>query len=204
MRVVLVDDHALIRNSLRELLESRGVQVLADLDPSPDLARRIAELSPDVVLLDLSMPGANGNSLLRELKQQLAAKVIVLTMHVDEPWVSRALEAGADGYLSKSCSPQELLEALTVVLDGGRPMSPEVARTLAQTGARPSVPRLTPRERQVLKLVARGCTARDLAQQMTVTVNTAKTHLHSLYRKLGVSDRTQLLLLSQRHGWLED
>lgn len=195
MRVVLVESHTLVRRGIRHLLEDGGVQVLADGEPGPSSMEVLGRDLPDVLLLEVDMGGQQ--FLERVKKRHPSLPVLVVSAQLSQSWIAGALAAGAEGYLSKSCSPEDLLEALKAVVAGGRPLGPEVVTALADGWSHPA-PRLTAREREVLSLVGCGCAAPELARRLSVSVNTAKTHLHSLYRKLGVSDRAQLLLLAQR------
>ena len=208
MRVALVDDHSLVRTGVRERLETRDVEVVCDFGPSAEVLERVAAYKPDVLVLDLSMPGRNGVELLRKWKTLYPGiPVLILSMHVEEPWVSWALEAGADGYISKSSEPPELMEALDSVYRGSSYFGPQVKRVLRigeEAGAKPPALRLTRREQEVLQQVGRGSTLPELAQHFVLSHNTAKTHLHNLYRKFKVSDRAQLLLKARRLGLLDD
>lgn len=195
MRVVLIDDHLLVRRGVREILEGSGVEVVADLDPHSAVLEEAAAARPDVLILDLAMPEPGGIALLREWKSRYpAVPVLILSMHVEQPWVGWAMTAGADGYLSKASRPEQLLEALQAVQEGRPALCPQVSRLLERVPAGPGQPRLTRREIEVLREVKRGANIAELAARFVVSHNTAKTHLHSLYRKFQVSDRAQLLL----------
>ncbi len=201
MRVVLIDDHMLVRRGVREILEGRGVEVVADLDPHPSVLEEAARARPDVLVLDLAMPEPGGVALLREWKsRQPAVPVLILSMHVEQPWVGWAMEAGADGYLSKASGPEQLLEALRDLEAGRSAICPQVSRLVERMPARAAGPRLTRRELEVLREVRRGANIAELAARFVVSHNTAKTHLHSLYRKFQVSDRAQLLLKAHHLG----
>lgn len=205
MRVALVDDHELVRSGLREMLEARQVEVVIDLGPTSDVLQRLLAAEPEVLVLDLSMPGQGGLELLKIWKTRAPEiPVLVLSMHVGEPWVGWARDAGAEGYLSKSAAPDELVAALRAVRAGQTHYAPEVERLLRnRTGSRSNALRLTPREREVLKQIGLGATLTELSAHFVVSRNTAKTHLHNLYRKFEVSDRTQLLLKARSLGLLD-
>lgn len=205
MRVVLVDDHELVRRGVRELLEARGIEVAGDFGPLPDLHQRVLALVPDVVLLDLSMPGEGGIDYLKRWKLDSPhLPILVLSMHVEEPWVGWATAAGADGYLSKSAGPDELVKAIGELARGGRYFSAQVAHLKSlESRAGLGVQALTKKEKEVLRQVGQGATLTELAVHFVVSRNTAKTHLHSLYRKFGVSDRAQLLVKAKSLGLLD-
>ena len=208
MRVALVDDHSLVRTGVREILEARNVEVVCDLGPSTEVLEIVGAHKPDTPVLDLSIPRRNGVELLKKWKTlHPAIPVLILSMHVEEPWVSWALEAGADGYISKSAEPPELMMALETVC-GGRPyFGSQVRRVLKigeEAGTKARALHLTQREKEVLQQVGRGSTLPELAKHFVVSHNTAKTHLHNLYRKFKVSDRAQLLLKARKLGLLDD
>lgn len=201
MRVVLIDDHMLVRRGVRELLEGRGIEVSADLDPHPKVLDEAAAAEPDVLVLDLAMPEPGGVALLSEWKRRFPSiPVLVLSMHMEQPWVGRAVEAGADGYLSKASGPEELVTALRDLRDGKTALCSRVRRLLERMPPNSVGLRLTRRELEVLRQVTHGANIDELAAHFVVSRNTAKTHLHSLYRKLEVSDRTQLLLKAHELG----
>lgn len=203
MRVVLVDDHTLVRRGLKEMLESRGVQVVADLGPSQDILTSVYAHRPDVLVLDLAMPGEGGLALLTRWKKEYPhIPVLILSMHVEEPWVSWVLAAGAEGFLSKSSAPEDVVRALQSILEGGRPFSSEISEVLTRREQQGPTPSFTRREMEVLRRVCEGATIADLAAGFVISHNTAKSHLHSLYRKLGVSDRAQVLLKAKTLGLL--
>lgn len=202
MRVVLIDDHALVRRGVRGVLESRGVTVLGDLAPHEGVLVEAGALCPDLLLLDPSMTQYDGLDLLRRWKaRHPEIPVMVLSMNVDETTVGQAMQAGADGYVCKSSEPEDLWRAMAALGRGEKPLCPRTRPP--RRGREPDLAQLTARELQVLVEVGRGATLSDLAAHFVVSRNTAKSHLHSLYRKLGVSDRAQVILKGREMGLLD-
>ena len=200
MRVVLVDGHTMERQGVRELLKSLGMTVVGDLAPHEEVVEEAGALAPEVLLLDPSMSGPDGLDLLRRWKRRYPnIPVIVLSMEADS-LMGQAMDAGADGYVCKSSHPDELLQALAALARDEKPfcLGTRKAGRKAETGSLP-LPR---REREVLSQVGQGATLSDLASHFVVSRNTAKSHLHSLYRKLEVSDRAQLIVKASGLGLL--
>lgn len=205
IRVLLVDDHALVRRGLTELLTAAvGIEVVGALSDGSLAAPAVLDLGPDVVLMDLSMPGMDG---IEATKAVLAArpqtKVIMLTSFSESAKILAALEAGAIGYLLKDAEPDDIVRALRDAQDGGVPLSPKAARALlpANRPARDAtVDALTAREREVLSLVAVGLPNKSIARRLAISEKTVKSHLTRVFTVLGVGDRTSAALWAQRHG----
>jgi DNA-binding NarL/FixJ family response regulator len=206
IRVLVVDDHPVVRQGLRSFLSSRpGIEVVGEAADGEGAVRAAARLRPDVVLLDLVMPGAGGVEAIRRLRVgEDAPRVLVLTSFAGDEQVLPALRAGASGYLLKDVAPADLEAAIRTVHDGHAHLDPQVATTVVGAvagGRQPAqVAELTPREREVLRLLARGLSNRELARALSVTEKTVKTHVSSILAKLGVADRTQAALFAVRHG----
>jgi len=207
IRVLLADDHAVVRQGLRTFLDlQEDIEVVAeagDGETTIDAARRT---QPDVVLLDLVMPGLDGVGALKRLREAgLRARVIVLTSFGDDDKLFAALRAGAAGYLLKDVEPAELVRSIRSVADGHTPLSPTIAtrivEEIAQGGGAPAqLDDLTPRERDVLVLIARGRSNKVIALELGVAEKTVKTHVSHILAKLGLTDRTQAALYAVRHG----
>jgi NarL family two-component system response regulator LiaR len=204
IRVLVVDDHAVVREGLRSFLELQdGIEVVgeaADGKEALELARRVG---PDVVLMDLVMPNVDGLEAMRRLRQSApTARVIVLTSFLDEDHLLPAMRAGAAGYLLKNAQPQELARAIRAADAGEALIDPAVAARLVDVLARdrPSIERLTPREREVLELIGRGFSNKRIALELGIAEKTAKTHVSNLLGKLGLADRTQAALYAARLG----
>jgi DNA-binding NarL/FixJ family response regulator len=206
IRVLITDDHAIVRTGLAQLLGTTNDLVL--VGEAADGARAVelaAELRPDVVLMDLSMPGVDG---VRATASIVAAnpdvRILVLTSFADQTRILDALEAGADGYLLKHSEPEVILAGIREVMTGGSPLDPKAARVLltqrrAGSSAEQGV-HLTGREREVLRMVGDGHPNKVIARRLGISERTVKAHLTSVYQRLGVTDRTQAALWAQRHA----
>jgi DNA-binding NarL/FixJ family response regulator len=203
IRVLIADDHQVVRRGLRTFLEVQGdIEVVAEAGDGAECARLAAEVVPDVILLDLKMPGADGLAALHALREQgSAARVLVVTSFTDLDLVVPAVRAGAAGYVSKDVAPAALAAAIRSVHAGHVLLQPDVAAALldAPHGDERAV-RLTARERAVLAEIARGRSNREIARALTVSEKTVKTHVSAILTKLGVQDRTQAALYAVRHG----
>ncbi|MGH9177723.1 MAG: response regulator [Acidimicrobiales bacterium] len=207
VRVLLADDHTLLREGLRRSLESPRVTIVgeaADGDQAVQLAR---ELAPDVVLMDVSMPGTDGVEATRAIRSQLPdVDVVMLTMHADHSVINAALRAGAAGYLVKDCTTEDILAAIEEVAAGQTALSPDLAAAMLTeaeaAGAGPSEggPLLTRREQEVLELIGKGLSTPEVADTLFISTKTVRHHLSSIYHKLEARDRTQAVLLAVRMG----
>lgn len=195
IRIVLADDHTVVREGVRALLEREdGLTVVGTAADGADAVRLCDELKPDVVILDISMPGTSGLEAAREVKAGLAPAVLVLSMHEEPEYVVEAVRAGADGYVLKDSDPRELSRAVRAVAAGAR-FFPAGTLDRLQEGVRMEEERqrararlddLTAREREVLIRVARGSTNREIAQQLSISPRTVETHRERLMGKTGV------------------
>jgi DNA-binding NarL/FixJ family response regulator len=200
--VLVVDDHQMVRAGLVTLLESSGeVDVVGQAADGRDAVRLAQELAPDVVLMDLSMPVMDGVEATRQVVATTpSARVVVLTSFSDRARVNEALTAGAIGYLLKDCEPPELLNAVRAAAAGHVPLDPRVAGVLLPTSssARPE-DALSPRELEVLRLVAEGRANKQIARALGISERTVKAHLGRVFRQLGVADRTSAALWARDH-----
>jgi NarL family two-component system response regulator LiaR len=208
IRVLVADDHAVVRQGLRTFLElQQDVEVVADV---PDGARALAaarEHRPDVVLMDLVMPGMDGSEAIRQIvRERPATRVIALTSFLDDDHVFPAVRAGAAGYLLKDVEPQELVKAIRTVHAGEALLHPAVAARLmaevAGGGEAAAADPLTAREREVVALIARGFSNKRIARELGIAEKTVKTHVSNVLTKLGLADRTQVALHAVRQGWV--
>ena len=199
--VLLVDDHALMRAGLRALIEDAGdMRVVGAAADGAEAIDRAHELRPDVVLMDLSMPGVDGAEATRRLAAELPdLQVLVLTSFADGENVVRALDAGAAGYLLKDADPASLVDAVRAVASGQSPLDPRVARTYLSTRRRPVGPELTEREREVLALVGMGLANKQIARRLGIREGTVKAHLTRVFQQIGVRDRTAAALWAREH-----
>ncbi len=206
IRVLLADDHAVVRQGLRTFLDlQEDIEVVAEAGDGEVALDAAARTDPDVILLDLVMPRLDGVGVLKRLQGQTRARVIVLTSFGDDDKLFAALRAGAAGYLLKDVEPPELVRAIRAAHGGNAPLSPTIAtrvvEEIAQGGGAPAeVDDLTPRERDVLVLIARGRSNKVIALELGVAEKTVKTHVSHIFGKLGLTDRTQAALFAVRHG----
>lgn len=214
IRVVLVDDHPLVRAGLRTLLEADGIGVVGEAADGADGVELVRELSPDVTLMDLSMPGLDGAEATRRLTAAGAqTRVVVLTSYADRDRVHEALDAGAIGYLLKDSEPALLWSSVRSAAAGHSPIDPRVAGVLLPgsgglppaTGstdggpAATSADLLSAREHDVLRLLAQGMANKQIARRLDITERTVKAHLGNIYRAIGVGDRTSAALWARDH-----
>jgi DNA-binding NarL/FixJ family response regulator len=202
IRVLLVDDHALLRAGLTRLLEAHDdVEVVAEAADGETGAALAAELGPDVALVDLAMPGEDG---IQATGQILAAspgtRVVILTAFSDRRQILGALDAGAVGYLLKDAAPDELLDGVRAAARGEAPLAPQAAAAVSSRGEPGEGGTLTPREREVLKLIAEGLPNKQIARALGISEKTVKAHLTKIYGAIGVTDRTAAALWAHRNG----
>lgn len=203
IRVLLADDHPVVREGLRGMLNAEpDLDVVGEAGSGPEAEALAAELLPDIVLMDLRMPGGDGVAATARITAAgLACRVIVLTTYETDGDILRAVEAGAAGYLLKDATRAELADAIRAAARGETVLSPSVAtRLMDQLRTRPERPRLTEREGAVLRLVAEGCTNAEIGRRLFIGESTVKTHLLRSFGKLGVDDRTAAVTSAMRHG----
>jgi DNA-binding NarL/FixJ family response regulator len=199
--IVLVDDHTMLRQGLRRALEAEGVRVLGEASNGADAVKMALELKPDVVLMDVSMPGTDGIEATRLLMGADARqRVVMLTMHVDRDIIDRAFRSGAVGYLTKDASINDVVSAIDLASNGDRPMSPHLATAMLDASRGPDESIISAREEEVLQLVANGLGTSEIADQLFISQKTVKNHLSSIYEKLDARDRTQAVLMAVKMG----
>jgi len=202
IRVLVVDDHEVVRTGLAYLLGTApDLMCVGTAGDGAAALEQVDRLTPDVVLLDLSMPVMDGVSALRALRRTgRDVRVLVLTSFSDTDLVLEAVRAGADGYLLKESTGEGILDAVRAVVAGGAPLDPAAARSLL-TGVRanPTAVALTDREREVLELVRQGHPNKSIARRLEISERTVKAHVTHVFQRIGVSDRTQAALWAERH-----
>ena len=209
IRVLLVDDHAVVRTGFRLLLQSLAeVSVVAEAESGEAACQRYLELTPDVVVMDLAMPGMGGLEALRRIRaRHPQARVLALSAHDDPMHARRALQEGALGFLSKRSAPEALVEAVTTVASGRRYLDTALAQKLAlaeiEGAAKPPIEQLSEREFDVFIRLARGATVQKIAEDLTLSASTVGTHLYNIKQKLQVTNQSELTLLAIRHGLIE-
>ena len=209
IRVLLVDDHAVVRTGFRLLLQSLAdVEIIAEADSGEAACQRYLELAPDVVVMDLAMPGMGGLEALRRIRaRDPQARILALSAHDDPVHARRALREGALGFLSKRSAPEALVEAVTTVGAGRRYIDMRLAQKLAiaeiEGAAKPPIERLSEREFEVFIRLARGATVQKIADDLNLSASTVGTHLYNIKQKLEVNNQSELTLLAIRHGIIE-
>jgi DNA-binding NarL/FixJ family response regulator len=209
LRVVLADDHALVRAGFRSLLEAlAGVQVVGEAADGREALRLIGELRPDLALIDIAMPGLNGLEVVgRVAKEHPRTRVIVVSMHAQDEYVRRALVAGAAGYMLKHADGRELEMAIRAVAAGGTWLSPSVSKKVVAAysknergGAEDPVEALTGRQREILQLIAEGHSRKEIAQRLQLSVKTVESHRAQLVERLGKRSTAELVRWAIQHG----
>ena len=208
VRVLLADDHVLVRAGIRALLEGlEGVVVVAEAGDGGEVLELARKHRPDIVLLDISMPGIGGLEASAQLKQELPeVRVVMLSMHANEEYVLQALRAGAVGYMLKDSATAELELALQAVMQGETYLSPPISKQVVEgyvqrVGAeQPAADHLTPRQRQVLQLIAEGLSTKEIAYRLELSVKTVETHRAQLMERLQIRDIAGLVKYAIRNG----
>jgi len=208
IRVLVADDHAVVRQGLRTFLELQDdIEVVADVADGRQALDAVAEHEPDVVLMDLVLPVVDGVEAIRRIAaERPQTRVIALTSFLDDDKLFPAVRAGAAGYLLKDVEPQELVKAIRTVHGGEALLHPAVAARLMEEvagGKQEAADPLTPREREVVELIARGLSNKRIAAELGIAEKTVKAHVSNVLGKLGLSDRTQVAMHAVRAGWVE-
>ena len=207
IRVLLVDDHAVVRAGFRRLLEGCGVRVSAEADTGEAGYRAYVDAPCEVVILDLALPGRGGLETLRRLRaRDAAARVLVFTMHDEPAFAEQALAAGALGYVTKSSSPEVLLDAVTRVARGERCLSPDIAERLALApsgGPQAAIEALSPREFEIFRQLAAGHSAAEIGERLALSAKTVANYGSQIRARLGVGSRAELARLAIRLGLIE-
>jgi two-component system response regulator NreC len=211
IQILIADDHGVLRAGLRTLLNAEpDLEVIAEASDGNDVLRLASELRPDIVLLDISMPGPGGIEVTRRLKEALPElRVLILTAHEDESMLREAVQAGAAGYIIKRAVESELINAIHAVWRGDLYVHPAMTRALLKetslfpVSAEPAVESLTPREIEVLHLIAKGYTNGQIAKELNLSVRTVESHRANLMGKLELRSRVELVRYAMEHGLFE-
>jgi two-component system, NarL family, response regulator DegU len=203
-RLLLVDDHKLLRQGLRRAVEDAGFEVVGEAGDGEEAVRLAVALQPDLVLMDVTMPVLDGIEATRRLRHSAPeARVVILTMHGEEETITQALRAGAVAYLLKDCSTDQVAETLHAVAAGETELSADLARSLLAElpGPEPAQPcALSQREVEVLQMFADGCSTVEVGERLYISAKTVKNHLASIYEKLDARDRTHAVVTAVRMG----
>jgi two-component system response regulator NreC len=210
--IVLADDHHVVRQALRLLLAAEpDLQVVGEAGDGLDVTRLVERLKPDVLVVDLMMPGLNGLEVTRQVCERLPhTHVVVLSMHANEAYVLEALRNGADGFILKDASAAEFLEGVRAVAAGRRYLSPPLSdraldayAQMAAASVQDPYELLTPREREALHLAAEGLSSNEIAERLTISPRTAETHRENFMRKLGLHNQAELIRYAMKRGVVE-
>ncbi len=203
IRLVIADDHAVVRSGLTQLLSAEAdVEIVGAAGDGEEAVSLCEALAPDVVLMDLEMPSVDGIEATRRIvSSEVETAVVILTSFSDRERILRAIDAGAVGYLLKDAEPDELVRAVRAAAEGEAPLDPKAARAVlsARAGGSPT-DALSEREREVLAMVAEGLPNKLIARRLSISEKTVKAHLTSIFRRIDVTDRTQAALWAQRNG----
>lgn len=210
IRVLIADDHKMVREGLRHILEFDGeIQVIDEADNGEECIKKIRSSKPDIVLLDINMPVMNGIEALQEIrKKKLKTKVIILTVHNEIEYLLRAVDIGIDGYVLKDSDAHELIRAVTSVYEGDKFIQPSLipllnSKLIARDLDAERLEQLSKREIEVLKLVAVGMFNKEIGVELGISERTVKNHLSSIFKKIDSSDRTQAAVFAIRNGLVD-
>jgi two-component system, NarL family, response regulator DegU len=207
IRLMLVDDHSVLRQGMRRTFEEEGYEVVAEANDGNEAIRLASQFTPDVIVMDVSMPGMDGVEATRRI---VAAnpnqRIVMLTMHIDHAVMNDALKAGAVGYVTKDCTTDEIIDIVKQAADPDTILSPIIAQSMLNEAKKLDANKreedriITKREEEVLQLIADGCSTPEVAAKLYISQKTVKNHLASIYEKLNARDRTQAVLLAVRMG----
>ena len=210
INVMLVDDHGLVRSGIKRILADVGdIEVIAEADSGEQAVKQAREIKPDVILMDLSMPGIGGLEATRKITRSMPdTKIIAVTIHEDDPFPARLLEAGAVGYLTKGCDVREIIKAIKSVYRGGQYLTPGVAQKLALSllHHRDKAPleELTQREVQVMLMIVKGEPNKAISEKLCLSPKTTSTYRYRLFEKLEVANDVELTRYAIRHGLIKE
>jgi DNA-binding NarL/FixJ family response regulator len=210
-KVLLVEDHIVVRQGIKALLSDESdLEIVGEAGNGREALPLVASLQPDVVLMDISMPGLNGIEATWQIRQRHPeVKIVILSMHANEEYVFQVLRAGASGYVLKQSDSSEVLTAIRAALSGGSFLSPPISRAVINDyvhraevrGQNSDLDLLTSREREVLQLLAEGLSNREISEQLNISVKTVETHRANIMSKLSLDNKTDLVKYALRKGW---
>lgn len=207
IRLMLADDHRMLREGLSRSMREEGFDVVAEARNGAEAVQLATQVKPEVILMDVTMPELDGVEACRQIREAMPdARIVMLTMHADQDVLANAIRAGASGYLVKDCSTNEIASAVRMAAAGDTALSPQLAATMLNEVRRMDQPVpeqervVTKREEEVLQLIADGCSTPEVAEKLFISQKTVKNHLASIYQKLDARDRTQAVLSAVRMG----
>lgn len=210
IRVLIADDHSMVRQGIKQILElENDITVVALAANGVEAIKLTREFKPDVILMDINMPGMNGLQAIKELKdEKVSSRIIVLTIHQDREYLFKTLQMGAEGYVLKDAEPSVLIEAIRSVFRGQSFIQPNMTKELVKEFNRVTLHEkdkndensLTSREVEVLELIAEGMINKEIAKQLYISEKTVKNHVSNIFKKLNVSDRTQAAIYAFKHN----
>lgn len=209
INVLLVDDHVLIRDGIRAMLsKSPAIDVVGEAGDGESAVDLAKSLKPDVIMMDLDMPGIGGLEATRKiLRVHPKTKIIILSMHHEDPFPSQLLDAGAMGYMTKSCSVDQVVDAINTVYKGSRYLEPNIAQSMANHflngGKKTPFDTLSQREMQVMLMITKGCSISDISDQLCLSPKTISTYRYRLYEKIGVTNDVELTRLAIRYALVD-
>lgn len=210
IKVVLADDHSMVREGISQLLElNENIKVIGEAANGKECLQLLSSCNADVLLLDINMPEMNGIEVLQAIKiQEYNIKVLMLTIHNEVEYVLKAIDLGADGYILKDSGSRELFKAVECVYNGERFIQPELtpalnSKLIARSTEQTLIDELTKREVQVLKLLAEGLFNKEIADMLAISERTVKNHISNIFKKIGVADRTQAAVFAIRNGMID-
>ena len=210
IKVMITDDHIMIREGIRQILEFDGeIEVIAEANDGVECLSLLEKQLPEVLLLDINMPNKNGIEVLQEIRnQKLPVKVLILTVHNEVEYLVKAVDIGVDGYLLKNSGSAELMKAIKAVLNGESYIQPDLipilnSRLVTRNDNKEKIDSLTKREVEVLRLVAIGMFNKEIGEQMNISERTVKNHISSIFKKIEVADRTQAAVFAIKNNLVE-
>ena len=209
INILLVDDHELVRTGISRIIDDvRGMKVIGEADSGEEAVKWCRKNEPDVILMDINMPGIGGlDAMNKILRSKGDIKIIMLTMHTENPFPTKVMQAGAAGYLSKAAAPDEVLKAIRVVHSGQRYLAPEIAQQMALSQLSPSnedpFSALSERELQIMIMITKGQRVIDISEQLNLSPKTVNSYRYRLFDKLGIHGDVELTHLAIRYGMLD-
>lgn len=210
IKVMIADDHIMIREGIKQLLEFDGkIEVVAEANDGVECLSILKKQLPEVLLLDINMPNQNGIEVLKKIREKkIPVKVLILTVHNEVDYLVKAVDIGVDGYLLKNSGSVELMKAITSVLNGESYIQPDLipmlnSRLIARNDSNEKINSLTKRELEVLKLVAVGMFNKEIGEEMNISERTVKNHISSIFKKIDVADRTQAAVFAIKNNLVE-